>query len=164
MHRPARDLPFGAGHEQAKLAMDPMPTNNKQINSDDRENLQERAQAFEARQLFKLRTPHTHRPARDISFGAGHEQAKHAMNPLPANNKQINLDDRDKLQECAQAPEARPLFKDHGGNALIKFQRLVYLHRADGHEQAGSSDLQLRVESMPHDTLGQNTLDRKSVV
>jgi len=84
------------------------------------------------------------------------------MNPLPANNKQINLDDRDKLQECAQTPEARPLFKDHGGNALIKFQRLVritpYLHRADGHEQAGSSDLHLRVESMPHATLGQNTL------
>jgi len=84
------------------------------------------------------------------------------MNPLPANNKQIHLDDRDKLQEGAQTPEARPLFKDHGGNALIKFQRWVritpYLHRADGHEQAGNSDLQLRVESMSHATLGQNTL------
>jgi hypothetical protein len=84
------------------------------------------------------------------------------MNPMPGTKKQMNSDDRDKAQDCAQAPETRPLFKDHGGNALIKFQRLVritpYLHRADGHEQAGSSDLQLRVESMPHDTLGQNTL------
>ena len=25
MHRPARDLPFGAGHAQTKLAMDPLP-------------------------------------------------------------------------------------------------------------------------------------------
>jgi len=54
MHRPARDPPFGAGHEQAKLAMDPQPATNKQIISDDHENLQERAQAPEARQLFQL--------------------------------------------------------------------------------------------------------------
>jgi len=29
MPTPARDLPFGAGHEQAKLAMDPMSTTSK---------------------------------------------------------------------------------------------------------------------------------------
>jgi len=88
MHRPTRDLPFGAEHEQAKLAMDPMPANNKQINSDDCEKLQERAQVPETRQVFKFRTPHMHRPARDLLFGAGHEQAKLAMDPMPANNKQ----------------------------------------------------------------------------
>ena len=35
MPRPAQDLPFGAGHEQDRQAMDLMPANNKQKNSDD---------------------------------------------------------------------------------------------------------------------------------
>ena len=66
-----------------------------------------------------------HRPARDLSFGMGHEQATLAKNPLPANNTQINSDDREKLQACAQAPEVRQLLKAHAGNALIKLQRLA---------------------------------------
>jgi len=162
MHRQARDLPFGAGHEQAKLAMDPQSANNKQIILDDRGKLQARAQTPEARQLLKHRTTHMHRPAQDLPFGAGHEQAKLAINPMPATNKQINSDDREKLQKCAQAPEARQQLKAHGGNTLIKLQRLTrnapHLPRADGYVQAGSSGLQLRGESMSHATLGQNTL------
>jgi len=162
MHRRARDLPFGAGHEQAKLAMDPMPANNKQIILDDRGKLQARAQAPESRQLFKHRTTHMHRPALDLPFGAGHEQAKLALNPKPTNNKHINSDDREKLQGCAQAPEARQQLKAQGGNALIKPQRLArnapHLTRAVGSVQAGSSGLQLRVESMSLATLEQNIL------
>jgi len=69
MRRLARDLPFGAGLEQAKLAMDPQPDTNKQIISNDHGKLQERAQAPETRQLFKLGTPHMHRPAQNLSFG-----------------------------------------------------------------------------------------------
>ena len=84
MHRPARGPPFGAGHEHAKHAMDPKPTNNKQIISDVREKLQARTQSPEARQLIKLGTPHMHMPARDLPFGAEHEQAKLAIDPLPA--------------------------------------------------------------------------------
>ena len=48
MHRQARDFPFGAGHEQANLAMDPKTVNNKQIILDVRKKLQTRAQAPEA--------------------------------------------------------------------------------------------------------------------
>jgi len=100
-----------------------------------------------------------HRPARDLSFGMGHEQATLAKNPLPANNIQINSDDREKLQACAQAPEVRQLLKAHAGNALIKLQRLArnapHLPRATGYEQAGSSGLQPRGKSTPHTTLGQ---------
>ena len=162
MHRQARDLPFGAGHEQAKLAMDPKPANNKQIILDDRGKLQACAHAPEARQLLKHRTTHMHGPALDLPFGAGHEQAKLVTNPMPANNEQINSDDREKMQQCAKAPEARHQLKAHGGNALIKPQRLTrnapHLPRADGYVQAGSSGLQLRGESMSHATLGQNTL------
>jgi len=160
MHRQARDLPFGAAHEQAKLAMDPKPANNKQIILDDRGKLQARAHAPEVRQVLKHRTTHMHGPALDLPFGTGHEQAKLAMNPTPANNKQINSDNREKLQKCAKAPEV----KTHGGNTLIQLQRLArnapHLPRADGYVQAGSSGLQLRGESMPHATLawGQNIL------
>ena len=87
MHRPTRGPPFGAGHEHAKHAMDPKPINIKQIISEDREKLQARTQSPEARQLLKLGTQHMLMPARDLPFGAGYEQAKPAMNPLPANNK-----------------------------------------------------------------------------
>jgi len=39
-------------------------------------------------------TPHMHRPAQGLAFGAGHKHAKHAMDPKPTNNKQIISDDR----------------------------------------------------------------------
>jgi len=94
----------------------------------------------------KLRTSHTHWPARDPPFGAGHEQAKLSMNPLPASNKKINSDNRKKLQTSTQAPEARQLLKDHGKNALIQLKRLVrnapHLPEKDS-EQASSNSLQL---------------------
>jgi len=48
MHRQARDLPFGAGHVQANLVMDPVTASNKQIFLDDRGKMQTRAQAPEA--------------------------------------------------------------------------------------------------------------------
>ena len=48
MHKQARDLPFGAGHVQANLVMDPVTASNKQKNLDDRGKLQTRTQAPEA--------------------------------------------------------------------------------------------------------------------
>jgi len=127
MHRQARDLPFGAGHVQANLVMDPVTANNKQKKLDDRGKLQTRAQAPETRQLLKHRTTHLHRPALDLPFVAGHEQANLAMNPMSGTKKQMNSDDREKLQECALASAARQQFKAHGGNAP---------HTLRGHEQA----------------------------
>jgi len=79
MHRPALDLPFGAGDEQAKLAINPMPATKKQV-------------LFGARRLANVVAPmqQTHDPttsamssfsartraARDPPLGAGHEQPK----------------------------------------------------------------------------------------
>jgi len=162
MHRPAQDLPFGAEHEQTKLVMDPKPAINTQIISDDHGKLQESAQTPEALQLLKLGTPHMHRPAQDLPFGADQEQAKPAKHPLSTNNKQINSDDRDKLQECVQTPETRQALKTHGGNAVIKLKCLVRNTPppplATNYEQGGSSGPQRRGESIPQDTLGQNIL------
>jgi len=41
MHRPARDLPLGAGHEQAERTVDPLPASSTKINSDDRKKLRQ---------------------------------------------------------------------------------------------------------------------------
>ena len=74
----------------------------------------------------------------------------------------MNSDDRDKVHECVQTPEARQLLKAHGGNALIKLQRLARtappLLYAMSHEQVDSSGTQWRGESIPHTTLEQNIL------
>ena len=109
-----------------------------------------------------LRTPHMHWHARDLPFGAGHEQAKLAMDPLPASTKQINSDDHKKLQASTQAPEAHQLLKDQGENASAKINRLAgdapLLPRAEDYEQAGSGGPKLPGESTPHDTLGPDTL------
>jgi len=45
----------------------------------------------------KPSTQHMPTPARDLPFGAGHEQAKHAMGHMPANIKQKNFDSREML-------------------------------------------------------------------
>ena len=45
----------------------------------------------------KPSTQHMPTPARDLPFGAGHEQAKHAMGHMPANIKQNFFDDREML-------------------------------------------------------------------
>jgi len=78
------------------------------------------------------------RPARDPPFGAGHEHAKHVMGQMPANNKQTNSDDREMLQEHAQAFKSLQLSQDHGGNALIRLKRLAWnaphLPLEDGYE------------------------------
>ena len=87
------------------------------------------------------------RPARDPPFGAGHEQAKHVMDQMPASNKQKNSDDREMLQERAQTPQDLYLSQDHGGNASIRLKCLAriapHLPLDDAYEQASSSGLQV---------------------
>ena len=81
MHRPARVIPFGAGYEQAKPAMDPQHATTKQLISDDYEKLQECAQASEARQLSKLgKHVPNNMPARE---GMGQQQLSHEKGDLP---------------------------------------------------------------------------------
>ena len=92
MHRPARDLPLGAGHEQAELAMDPLSASSKKINSDDRKKLQTSTQTPEARQLLQdhranARLPCNHvpiiMPAKD---GMGQQQLTHEKGDLQKKN------------------------------------------------------------------------------
>ena len=92
MHRPALGLPFGAGHEQAELAMDPLPATSKKINSDDRKKLQTRTQTPEARQLLQdhranARLPCNHvpiiMPAKD---GMGQQQLSHDKGDVQKKN------------------------------------------------------------------------------
>jgi len=196
MQQPARDLPFGAGHEQAELAMDPEPASSKEINSDDRKKMQTSTQTPEVRQLLKdhrenapiqlhhlarnaphlpekgseqagnnslqlgdsstpaaasarctsrlasttwtHRTPHMHGHARDLPFGAGHEQAQLALDPLATSTKKINAVDRKKLQASTQVPEAHQPLKDQGEQASDKINRLARdtprLPHADNYE------------------------------
>ena len=102
------------------------------------------------------------RPTRDLPFGAGHEQAKHAMDQMSANNKQKNSDNREMLKERAQAPETLQLSQDHGGNAPTRFKRLArdapHLSLDAGDKQACNSGLHQRCDSMPHATFGHDML------
>jgi len=110
----------------------------------------------------KSSTQHMLTPARDPSFGDGHEQAKHVMGQTPTKNKQKNSDDRKMLQRHAQAPTPLQLSQDHGENAMIRPQRLArnvpHQSLEEGHGQAGSRSQQLRRESTPHATLGPDML------
>jgi len=84
MHRPARVIPFGAGYEQAKPAMDPQHAATKQLISDDYEKLQECEQASEARHLFKLgKHVPNNMPAKE---GMGQQQLSHEKGDLPKKN------------------------------------------------------------------------------
>ena len=86
MHRPAQVIPFGAGYEQAKPAMDPQHATTKQLISDDYEKLQECEQASEARHLFKLgKHVPNNMPAKE---GMGQQQLSHEMGDLPKKNRQ----------------------------------------------------------------------------
>jgi len=86
MHRPARVIPFGAGYEQAKPAMDPQHAATKQLISDDYEKLQECEQASEARHLFKLgKHVPNNMPAKE---GMGQQQLSHEKGDLPKKNRQ----------------------------------------------------------------------------
>jgi len=73
----------------------------------------------------KLRTLHRPGPARDLPFGAAHEQVKHVMDQLPANNIHKISDDRKMVQGCAQASEALQPSQDHGVNAPAGLKRLA---------------------------------------
>jgi len=52
LYSTARNLPLGAGHEQAEPGLSPLPTTSKKINSDERKKLQAATKIPEARQLF----------------------------------------------------------------------------------------------------------------
>ena len=111
MLRPARDLPSGAGYEQAKPAMNPLADNNKGGGSTPAAAAPAAARCTLQPTIVISLAPHMHRPARVLPFGAGYEQAKPAMDPQHATTKQLISDDYEKLQECAQASEARQLSK-----------------------------------------------------
>ena len=86
---PVRDLPFGAGYEQAKPAMNPMPANNKGGGSTPAAATPAAARCTWQPTIAISLAPHMHWPARVLPFGAGYEQAKPAMDPQHATTKQI---------------------------------------------------------------------------
>jgi len=96
-------------------------------------------------------TPRLHRPAPDLSLGAGYEQTEPGLNPLPATSKKINSVDRKKLQSSTQVPEARKLFYHHGTNALAQLHRLARNapHPPGQGSAQGSNGLQLGDSSTP---------------
>jgi len=102
--------------------------------------------------LMEPETPRMQQLARDLPFGAGHEQAEHAMDPEPASSQKINSDARKKMQTSTQAPEARQLLNDHRENAPTQLHHLARNapHLPEkGSEQAGSNSLQLGDNSTP---------------
>jgi len=70
-------------------------------------------------------SPHMHGHARDLPFGAGHEQAQLARDLLEASTKKFNSNDRTKLQALTQAPEGHQPLKYQGAQASDKIDRLV---------------------------------------
>ena len=97
-------------------------------------------------------TPRLHSTARNLPFGAGHEQAEPGMSPLPITSKKINSDDRKKLQAGTKIPEARQLFNGHRTNAPTQLHFLARnaLHPpGKGSEQAGRNGLQLGDSTTP---------------
>jgi len=105
------------------------------------------------------RVPYMHSHARDLPFGAGHEQAQPVMDPLAASTKKINSDVRNELQESTQVPATHQLFKYLGEQASDKINCLAgdapLLPSADDYERG---EPKLPGESSPHDTLGLDTL------
>ena len=100
---PARDLPFGAGYEQAKPAMNPLPANNKGGGSTPAAATPTAVRCTWQPTITISLAPHMHWPARILPFGPGYEQAKPAMDSQHATTKQLISDDYEKLQECEQA-------------------------------------------------------------
>ena len=97
-------------------------------------------------------TPRMHRSAPDLSLGAGYEQTKPGLKPLPATSKKINSVDRKKLQSGTQVPEARQLFYHHGTTALAQLHRLARNAPhppGQGSAQAGNNVLPLGGISTP---------------
>ena len=81
MLRPARNLPSGAGYEQAKPAMNPLAANNKGGGSTPAGATPATVRCTLQPTIVISLAPHMHRPARVLPFGAGYEQAKPAMDP-----------------------------------------------------------------------------------
>ena len=156
--QPARPHPLEEGNEQAG-------SNSLQLGGESTPHAalaQCTLQPMKPSIKAKPSTQHMLTPARDLPFGAGHEQAKHVRGPTPTTYKQKKSDDRKMLQQHAQAPTPLQVPQDHGANAMIRAQRLAqnapHHSLEDGHGQAGSNSQQLRRESTPHATLGSDML------
>jgi hypothetical protein len=78
MLTPARDLPFGAGHEQAKHVMDQTPTTYMQNNSDVRKILQKQTlqKVLDLTKIGRVQHERRAQLARNHPLGEGHEQAR----------------------------------------------------------------------------------------
>jgi len=156
--RPARPHSLEEGNEQAG-------SNSLQLGGESTPHAasaQRTLQSTQPSTKARPRNQHMFRPTRDPPFGVGHEQAKHVLGQTPTKNKQKKLDDREMLQKRAHAPTVLHLPQDPGENAMIRLQRLTrnasHQPLEEGYEQASSSSLQLRRETMPHATFGPDIL------
>jgi len=115
MLRPARDPPFGAGHEQAKHVMGQMATKNKQKKSDDREMLRKPAQAPTVLPLSqdhwenaRIRLQRSARNAPHQPLEEGYEQAGRSILQLRRESKPHATFDPDILQSTPPTTNAKP--------------------------------------------------------
>jgi len=99
-----------------------------------------------------------HGHARDLPFGAGHEQTQLARDLLEASTQKLNSEDCTKVPATTPALEAHQLLKDQEEQASDKINRSAKdAPRLPRAEDSGQGGPKLPGEYTPHDTLGPNT-------